>query len=407
MQCATHGPLLAALCLSFGTASVSLAGGGPMTLSFALEDLAKVKASLAGGDTQYAAALKKLVKEADGRLDAGPFSVMQKKMVPPSGDKHDYASLAPYWWPDPAKPDGLPYVRRDGQYNPERANYDLEPMEKMSEGAQILALAYYFTGDAKYAEKSAALMRTWFLDAATKMNPNVRFAQFHPGTADEGVPYGVLETGRLLRVIDANALLADSPAWTDADRAGLKEWFTQYTDYLQTSPQGKAERASENNHGTWYAVQVASYLLYLDKTDEAKAFIGERGRHFIDAHLAADGSQPLELSRTRPLHYSRYNLRGMMDLARLGDRVGLDLWHYQNPKGATIKTALGWLTPKFLDPKNSGYKDIGDLKPRDLHIPLRWAAAKYDDPKLEAAIASLNGVNLKTDRTELLYPAPR
>jgi hypothetical protein len=28
-------------------------------------------------------------------------------------------SLAPYWWPDPKSPNGLPYIRRDGERNPE------------------------------------------------------------------------------------------------------------------------------------------------------------------------------------------------------------------------------------------------------------------------------------------------
>ena len=55
------------------------------------------------------------VPSGDLSLSDGPWSVMDKQHVPPSGDKHDYMSLGPYWWPDPDKPDGLPYIRRDGE----------------------------------------------------------------------------------------------------------------------------------------------------------------------------------------------------------------------------------------------------------------------------------------------------
>ena len=56
---------------------------------------------------------------AGAALSAGPFSVTDKAVVPPSGDKHDDMSQAPYWWPNPATPNGLPYVQRDGERNPE------------------------------------------------------------------------------------------------------------------------------------------------------------------------------------------------------------------------------------------------------------------------------------------------
>ncbi|KAG8997613.1 hypothetical protein FRB94_007574, partial [Tulasnella sp. JGI-2019a] len=30
----------------------------------------------------------------------GPWSVVNKTLLPPSGNIHDYYSLSPYWWPD-------------------------------------------------------------------------------------------------------------------------------------------------------------------------------------------------------------------------------------------------------------------------------------------------------------------
>jgi len=84
-------------------------------------------------DSKYAEALRRLKKRADGLVvSAKTYSVTNKTMTPPSGDKHDYMSQAPYWWPDAARPGGLPYVRRDGERNPELSKIsDSEEMDRM------------------------------------------------------------------------------------------------------------------------------------------------------------------------------------------------------------------------------------------------------------------------------------
>ncbi|MGB8844729.1 MAG: alginate lyase family protein, partial [Terracidiphilus sp.] len=82
------------------------------------------------------------VAAADRAMTEGPFSVMDKPVLPPSGDKHDYMSRATYFWPDPSKPDGLPYIRHDGQTNPEnRKITDHEEFGRMCEASRALALA--------------------------------------------------------------------------------------------------------------------------------------------------------------------------------------------------------------------------------------------------------------------------
>ena len=70
-------------------------------------------------DPSLATALAKLESDAKKALNVGPFSVTTKEAIPPSGDKHDYMSQAPYFWPGPGEPNGLPYIRRDGERNPE------------------------------------------------------------------------------------------------------------------------------------------------------------------------------------------------------------------------------------------------------------------------------------------------
>src|SRR5690349_23295418 len=56
------------------------------------------------GDRALDQALARLVTDARKALESGPFSVVDKQTTPPRGDKHDYMSQAPYFWPNPKTP---------------------------------------------------------------------------------------------------------------------------------------------------------------------------------------------------------------------------------------------------------------------------------------------------------------
>ena len=212
--------------------------------------LAKVKAQLAASDPSLQRALKNLVADADEALSAKPPSVVDKSQIPPSGDKHDYMSVAPYYWPDPAKSNGLPYIRHDGKVNPESRvdGYDHGRMSEMGNTVETLALAYYFTGKETYAAQAAKFLRVWFLDPATRMNPNLQFAQAVLGE-NTGRGTGILEGRHVAVAADAAELLAGSSAWTERDKTEFKAWQEKYLDWLLTSKNGRAESNSKNNNG--------------------------------------------------------------------------------------------------------------------------------------------------------------
>src|SRR5438132_787860 len=210
--------------------------------SLRADALARAKRRLASGDSSLRPAYDRLVREAAADLVAGPFSVMDKQRTPPSGDKHDYVSMGPYWWPDSTKPGGLPYVRRDGERNPEiRRDYDASRWGALSSAVGTLALAYYFSDDEKYAERAARLLRVWFLDPGTRMNPNLRYGQRIPGIA-EGRGAGIIETRSLVGLVDAIGMLERSPAWTHTAAGGMRSWMSAYLQWLRTSEIGKEER---------------------------------------------------------------------------------------------------------------------------------------------------------------------
>ena len=262
-------------------------------------------------DPRRQAVVGAAVAAADRAMTEGPFSVMDKQLVPPSGDKHDYMSRGTYWWPDPSKPDGLPYIRRDGQTNPEnRKITDHEEFGRMSSAARALALAWYFTGKADYANRAALLLRTWFLDPATKMNPNLEFAQAILGV-NTGRGTGVIDTRPLVDAIDAAGLLAGSTAWTVADDKGLHDWFAQYLHWMRTSKNGMDEDAAKNNHGNWYDVQVTSMELFLGDRKEAIDTLERVKTRRITVQIEPDGREPLELARTNAWGYSNFSLEAL------------------------------------------------------------------------------------------------
>lgn len=301
---------------------------------------------------------------------------MHKKQMPPSGDKHDYMSQAPYWWPDPSKPDGLPYIRRDGERNPELKKIsDSDEMDALIADVELLGLAYYYTRQERYAAFAAKLIKTWFLKAKTRQNPNLNFSQGIPGI-NKGRGIGIIESRYLYKVIDAAILLRGSKKWSQKDHQALQSWFANYLNWLRESPLGQDEADEHNNHGTFYDVQVVSFALFTGQTQIAERQLNV-SKQRLATQLATDGSQPHELARTASWGYANMNLSGFMLLARLAENLQLDLWHYETTDGKGIYKALDWLLPYVETDKDWPYKQI---KPKDYDHTveiLRWAHQAY------------------------------
>ena len=336
------------------------------------------RTNLTAGDVSLQPALHRLLAGADELLPMKPLSVMDKKQIPPSGDKHDFISQAPYFWRDTNSPDGK-YIRHDGRRNPEAAaDSDSGHFQKICADAHTLALAYYFSGNEKYAAKATGLIRVWFLDPATRMNPNLNFGQGIPGEV-EGRPAGLISARGLVHLVDAIGLLAGSKSWTAADQHGMAAWFTEYLHWLTTSKIGRGELAAKNNHGTYCDTQVVAISLFLGKTGEAQNVLMQARQKRIARQIAPDGREPFELVRTTSFGYSLFNLHALMDLADLGRSAGVDLWHYQTADGRGIMKATEFLA-QYADPSRQWpYQQIHRANRADLDELLLRAAAEYPE----------------------------
>lgn len=324
--------------------------------------------------------------EADARaaVARGTFSVLDKTGCAPSGDRQDYWHPAPYWWPNPDTPDGLPYVHRDGErrpgtelYEPGSEEFDRSNLQRTLEGATVCALAWSATGEQAYADHGATLIRRWFIDPETRMNPHLRFAQARMGSNDnQGNRFGIIEMRDLHILLDAARLLGRAGALGAAELGALRDWLAAYRAWLIGSEQGVAECASRNNHGTYFDLQLTAIDAYLGETASLNATL-RRCRVRINMQFDPDGSQPHELRRPTSLHYCCFNLQGWVSLATIAGRCGEDVWRHESATGGSLLRGMQWLTRSAA--KRDWPYPQSEPFAWDRFVPLLSAARKFSD----------------------------
>ncbi len=378
-------------------------GGTPGTFFYPGERLQYLKDSYENGSLKKDAILNRLLRDAKKTLSVEIPSVVEKKQIPPSGDKHDYASFGGYWWPDTTKPDGKPYIRKDGVTNPEVNDYtDKIYLNKVITSVNTLALGYYISSDARYAVKALEILRKWFISPETKMNPNLEYAGFVPGRNNGGGKSGLIDTHRIYLLVDALVLLENSEEMTAQDKAALHSWMSEYLNWLTHSKNGVDEGKSRNNHGTWYDVQVISLAFYSGKIDLAKQVAENAKIKRISSQVEPDGKQTFELQRTNSWGYSNFNLVALFYLGILSERAGVDLWSYDD-KGKSIKNALDYLLPFAQDKTKWKTQQIGEFKIKDLYAVLKIAEQKYHDEEYGNWRRKLFGSGYDNDRINLFF----
>lgn len=371
-----------------------LAGSGaraaaPATLVLRGEELAQQRELTRASAAATAEPLRQLRREADKFLRYPPYAVTTKQHPQPGFDPHDYVSLARYGWPDPTTPNGLPYINRDGEPNPETKEYDNLTWDRMQRAVHNLAQAWYFSGEDKYAAGAARQLRVWFFDAATRMNPNLEHAQLLKGH-DSGRSSGIIDFHQLPQLLDDILLLHGAPGWSAADEQQLQVWCRELLTWLRTSKNGRKEALATNNHGCWYDAQTAALALFIGDRTQARDILETVKTRRIATQIEPDGRQPLELGRTLSVNYTLFNLQALFTLARLGEQVGVDLWSYRTKDGRSLRAAFDWVLPYALGAKGWEHKQISQENFGPLAHLLRLAAVAYQAPAYEQALAKLS-----------------
>ena len=330
------------------------------------------------GKSLTSEAAKVIVRDANKLLNKSIETVMDKEMTAASGDKHDYMSSGRYWWPDPTKADGLPYIRKDGVVNKEIDKLDRGPLSFLSKSVTNLALAFYLTSDDKYASKAAQNLRIWFINKETKMNPNMNFGQIIPGRNEgKGRGEGLIDTYSFVEMLDGIELLKKSDSFTKKDQQAINEWFTAYLNWMLTSKVAKEEREAKNNHGTAYDVQVVRYALFVGREDIAKKTIEEFAARRLFTQIEPDGAQPFELERTTALGYSTFNLTHILDMCFMAKTMNIDVYNSKSADGRNITTAFDFIAKYLGQPISSfPFKQIKEWD--EVQVKLCWQLYRAD-----------------------------
>jgi hypothetical protein len=299
----------------------------------------------------------RIINRANGLLNEKPRTVTATSSPRSAGGKHDFFSEGPYWWPDPANPNG-PYLQHDGLRNPDRFVAHDDDLRFFSWIVGTHTSAYLLTGEEKYAKAAMQHMNAWFVDTTTRMNPNMLYAQAIHGICT-GRGIGIIDAVQLMDVARSVQILEKSPAVSKKEIALIKKWFEQFIIWLTTHPYGIDEMNAKNNHGTWWHAQIAAYASLTGNEKILQQCKKWYSDVLLTDQMAADGGFPQELKRTKPYSYSLFNLDASASLAWILSNKNRDLWNHSLPDGRGMKRGLEFISPFLRDKSKWPYqKDV-------------------------------------------------
>jgi len=356
---------------------------------------------------------ERILTDAQKYLAEEPVTVTAAHSERSAGGLHDYFSEGDYWWPDPKNPGG-PYIRRDGFTNPDNFVKHRDALMRLSVMAPALASAWRLTKDKRYAAHFAKHLRAWFVDDATKMNPNLNYAQAISGvTPGRGI--GVIDTLQLVEVVRAARLLEVERGISAVDADAVRAWFAAYVNWMATSKNGTDEEHEKNNHGTCWVLQVAEFSQFAKRADLTALCVDHFKNTIVPGQIAKDGSLPLELARTKPYSYSLFDIDVLSGICQSLSTKGDDLWSFKGPNGKGVGDAVAFLFPYIADkskwpyPKDvEFFDDMPSRRPSLLFAGLALGRAEYVDvwKRLDANVTVQEVIRNLPIRQPLLWVDP-
>ncbi len=290
-------------------------------------EIAAIKAQVQAGAAPWKAAYDRMISNANAALSQGALSVTFGGKAPSSGNSHDYWTETPY------------AGTGEGVINLLKDRTDYTAAIALGRAVRNLGLAYAFTGEARYADKAAALLKAWMVNPQTRMNPRFTNGQsrIELCITMPGAFYGA-------------DLIWHAPSWSAADRAAVSSW-------ARALGANARSWTGKNNFENWRHVLLASAgVAGEDPSLRQEAF--DSWKSFLLGAMAADGRLVHETGRTKSLDYSTYALNAMVQAAEIARHFGVDLYSYRLADGRGMEKTLDYHAPFVTDPSSWSYQQV-------------------------------------------------
>lgn len=371
-----HAKRLLFVVISFVMVQLSLFSQNTITLND--QRIVELKKACSNKDSRVMPYITSIIESSEKYFEDKPFNiVIDKKKNAPSMDPRDYISLSRYWWPDPTTKDGLPYIRHDGKSNPELEVYDYRKLTEMESAVTTLGMLYYLTEKERYAKRASEILKEWFLDPVTGMNPNMTYAQHIPGVpALRGT--GILDARSIVYALNGAKLIEGSKFWSNDDKKALQEWVKVFLYWMQKSTNGQLELKADNNHGLWYDFIRMGLSYYTDDVSQVKWIVENSLYNRLDIQQEKNGSFPQELARTLGLSYTTFVLDAFYETNEIASKVGIDMWKHTTAKKRSISRGVEFAYPYYLEPQKWPYMQISPFEEKRGSMALYIAGLKLD-----------------------------
>jgi hypothetical protein len=307
--------------------------------------------------------------------------------------KNNYTSFATYYHPDPSSSNGFPYVRKDGVRNKDLdAMSDAKYLNSLCTRLSHLSLLYYLTKNESYAAKAVEMINIFFINPETRMNPSLTYSGLVVGDSmsDLKIRGATIDTSRLCNLPDWVELLKVSPSWNSSLQDSMVAWMDSLASWLKNDERGILQNSYSHNIKTSYVNQLASYLIFCGKEDEAKSYLENTVWNLLSSQINDEGEQILEMERAAPRHYSNFNLMLLMTLGKICHSLGINIWNYEDANGCgSIKKAMLYV----VDPGNWGNSNESD-SPTMTRSWLKDGICLYDDTILSSVYDTVKVPNL-------------
>ncbi len=337
---------------------------------------------------------KRMLRNAEKALAAAPVHITDAVAPLSEGGIHDYHSNGDYWWPNPETSDGLPYIRRDGERNPDLFFAHRRILARLREHTVSLAAGHLIRGDRRYAVHAGRLLKGFFFDESTRMNPHLLYAQAVPGRCT-GRGIGIIDTLQMIGIPVAVSALESAPGFPSEVICGLKNWFSRYLEWMSTHQYGRDEMEHPNNHSVCWHVQASVFARFVGN-EEMIEFCRRRYREkLLPGQLAADGSFPAELARTKPYSYSIFVIDNLATLCHVLSGPDDNLWEFTLDDGRNMRKGFEYIMPYIANKNRWPYPpDVQNFENLPARISgLLFAAAAFNDKKYTELWRRLPGPN--------------